>query len=297
MAAKPANRRKPKGWGRLWSVAWLRRAVQLYFVLFLAKIAIEKGIAGEESAVFVPSSEAYSPFGGFEGFYKFVTTSGLFIAHTHWSKVVLAAAVLLMVLATKSTFCGWICPFGALQEWTGAAGRALGLKRWVPPMWADKAARYFKYVVLVWATGGAGVAGTLVFRDVDPFHALAEPLTAGFAGSTVVLIITLLASTVVERPWCKYACPPGALIGLMGRFSLVKIERDAASCTSCGLCDRKCPMQVAVSKSHRIATTECNNCLICTEACSNGSLEPRLVGMRRQPELKMVGIGGKTHAA
>ena len=171
MAAKAANRRKPKGWGRLWSVAWLRRAVQLYFVLFLAKIAIEKGIAGEESAVFVPSPEAYSPFGGFEGFYKFVTTSGLFIAHTHWSNVVLAAGALLMVLATKSTFCGWMCPFGALQEWTGAAGRALGLKRCVPPMWADKAARYFKYVVLVWATGGAGVAGTLVFRDVDPFHA------------------------------------------------------------------------------------------------------------------------------
>ncbi len=296
MGAKVTIRRKPRGWARLWSISWLRRAVQLYFVLFVAKIAIEKMIAGEEAAS-VPSPEAYSPFGGFEGFYKFVTTSGLFIAHTHWSNVVLAAGVLLMVLVTKSTFCGWICPFGALQEWIGAAGRALGLKRWVPPLWADRAARNFKYVVLIWATVGAGVVGAMVFRDVDPFHALVEPLTAGFAGSTVVLVVTLLASAVVDRPWCKYACPLGALIGVIGRFSLVKIERDATSCTSCGLCDRKCPMQVAVSTSHRIAATECNNCLICTEACPRGSLQPQLAGPRPRPEPILVGIGGKTDAA
>ncbi len=297
MAAKTLVRRKPKGWAKLWSIVWLRRAVQLYFVLFLTKVAVEKAIVGEESAIFVPSPEAYSPFGGFEGFYKFVTTSGLFIAHTHWSNVILAAGVVLTALLAKSAFCGWICPFGAIQEWIGAAAGFFGVKRYLPPSWADRAGRYLKYVVLAWATFGAGVAGTMVFRDVDPFHALFEPLTAGFAGSTVVLLITLLASAVIDRPWCKYACPLGALIGLMGRASLVKIERDAASCTSCGLCDRKCPMGVAVSTARRIATTECNNCLTCTEVCPRGSLDLRLVGLRPQPAVKLADTGERVHAS
>ncbi len=297
MAVRTAVRRRPRGWARLWSIGWLRRAVQLYFVLFMVKIAVEKAIVGEESAVFVPSPEAYSPFGGFEGFFKFVTTSGLFIAHTHWSNVVLAAGVLAMALATKSTFCGWICPFGALQEGIGLTARKLGLKKWVPPIWADRAARYLKYMVLVWATFGAGIAGAMVFRDVDPFHALFEPLTAGFGLSMLVLIVTLLASTVVDRPWCKYACPLGALIGLMGRASLVKIERDAQSCTACGLCDRKCPMGVAISTSHRVATTECNNCLTCTEVCPHGALDLKLVGPRVQPVVRLAETGGKVHAS
>lgn len=286
MAAGAIARRKPKGLARLWTITWVRRAVQAYFVLFLAKVAVEKAIVGEESAVFVPSPEAYSPFGGFEGLYKFATTSGLFIAHTHWSNVILAVGVLLTALVAKSAFCGWICPFGALQEWIGALARSVGVKRRVPPVWIDRSARYVKYVVLLWATLGAGVSGVMVFRDVDPFHALVAPLEAGLAASTFVLAVTLLASSVIDRPWCKYACPLGALIGLMGRPSLIKMERDIAACTSCGLCDRKCPMQVKVSTSHRVASAECNNCLACAEACAFGAIEPRLVG-----------LGGKNNAA
>lgn len=294
MSARTKVRPRATVWARLWSTEWVRRAVQIYFLVFLAKVAVEKVIAGEDSAVFVPSPESYSPFGGFEGLYKFATTSGLFIAHTHWSNVILAAGVVLTALVAKSAFCGWICPFGAIQEWIGGAAMRLGLKRRVPPARADRAGLYLKYVILIWATFGAGAVGTMVFRDVDPFHALFEPLTAGFAGSTVVLLITLVTSTVMDRPWCKYACPLGALIGLMGRLSLVKVERDAASCTSCGVCDKKCPMGVAVSTSHRIGSVECNNCLICTEVCPRGSLDLKVVGMGNRT---LIGLGGKTNEA
>lgn len=296
MATKVA-RKKPRGLARLWTIGWVRRAVQLYFVLFIAKIAIEKAIVGEESETFVPSPEAYSPFGGLEGLYKFATTSGLFIAHTHWSNLVLFAGVVLMALVTKSSFCGWICPFGAVQEWLGALGRRLGIKRVQVPARVDGVLRYFKYVVLLWATVGSATVGVMVFRDVDPYHALVEATAVGFTSSTVVLLVTLAASLFVDRPWCKYACPLGATIGLLGRLSLVKVERDASLCRDCGLCDRKCPMQVAVSTSRRIATTECNNCLICTEACPHGALEPKLVGVRGRIGATVPNTKGETHAA
>lgn len=284
MAVKEAVRRKPRGLARLWSILWLRRGVQLYFVLFLAKVAIEKMILGEDSPA--PAPEAFSPFGGFEGVFKFVATSGLFIAHTHWSNYILAAGVLAMTLATKSTFCGWVCPFGALQEWIGALAKFLGVKQRVPAAWLDRTARYLKYAVFVWATTGAAIAGVMVFRDVDPFHALIAPAEAGFGASSIALAITLLASVFTNRPFCKYACPLGSIVGVIGRASLMKVERDADACTNCGLCDRKCPMQVKVSTSHRIATTECNNCLTCVEVCPVRALEPKLVG-----------IGGNKNAA
>ncbi len=296
MATKVARKRS-KGWARAWSLGWVRRLVQLYFLLFIAKIAVEKAIVGEESTTFVPSPEAYSPFGGFEGLYKFATTSGLFIAHTHWSNLVLFAGVVLMTLVTKSTFCGWICPFGALQEWLGALGRRLGIPRRQLPTRIDRVLRYFKYAVLVWATVGSATVGVMVFRDVDPYHALVEATAVGFGSSTVVLIGTLVASLFVDRPWCKYACPLGATLGLLGRLSLVKVERDAAGCRDCGLCDRKCPMQVAVSTAGRVASPECNNCLICTEACPHGALEPKLIGVRGLITSKPPKIEGESNAA
>jgi polyferredoxin len=96
----------------------------------------------------------------------------------------------------------------------------------------------------------------------------------------VVLLTTLAASLFVERPWCKYACPLGALIGLIGHLSLIKVERNAASCNSCGLCDRRCPMKVKVSTAHRIGSVECNNCMICTEVCPTGVIQPSFLTLK-----------------
>lgn len=275
--AKGATQRNTISWARFFQLLWLRRVIQLYFVLFITKVAVEKALVGEESAVFVPGPESYSPFGGFEGLYKFVTSGGLFIAHTHWSNLVLFGTVVLVALLTKSAFCGWICPFGTLQEWLGSLGKRLGLRRSVPQR-IDSILRNFKYVMLVWATVGAAVTGVMVFRDIDPYHALVAAAEVGFASSTVVLLITLAASLFVERPWCKYACPLGALIGLIGHLSLTKVERSENLCKKgCRLCDKSCPMGVEITAAKRVGTAECNNCLTCVEACPWGALDTRVL--------------------
>ncbi len=277
MKSKSAQH-KAHGWSRLWQLAWLRRVVQLYFVLFIAKLVVEQAFVGENSTTLVPSAEAYCPFGGVESLYRFVTSLGQTAPHTHWSNLVLFVSVLLVTLVTKSAFCSWICPFGTLQEWLGALGRRFGLRKSVPPS-IDRALRYLKYLVLIWATAGAAMTGTLVFRDWDPYHALIGIAEVGFAASTVVLVATMVASVFVERPWCKYACPLGAIIGLLGHLSLVKVERVQSLCANCSLCDKRCPMGVNVSTADRIGTAECHNCLTCVEACPKAALEPKFISL------------------
>jgi len=110
----------------------------------------------------------------------------------------------------------------------------------------------------------------VVFQDIDPYYALfnfwtGEVATAGF----IVLGITMLAALFVERPWCKYACPYGAVLGLTNLVSIFKIHRSESSCIACGACDRACPMNISVSKKVTIRDHQCIACLKCTseEGC------------------------------
>jgi polyferredoxin len=89
--------------------------------------------------------------------------------------------------------------------------------------------------------------------------------------------VAVVASFFVERAWCRYACPLGAVIGAVGRLSPVKIERDSTACLACGICTRQCPVGIPVERLTRVDSPECITCLECVGACpSQGGLQLKL---------------------
>ena len=73
-------------------------------------------LVGEAGAAITASWEAYCPLGGLETLYKFITTGGSFVSHTHLSNVVVLVAALLTALLARNAFCGWVCPLGFIQD-------------------------------------------------------------------------------------------------------------------------------------------------------------------------------------
>lgn len=115
----------------------------------------------------------------------------------------------------------------------------------------------------------------LVFLEVDPYYALYHFFTDEITmGSLIVLVSVLLGSLLVERHWCKYACPYGALLGLIGKISIFKIRRNTATCNNYTLCDIKCPMNIKLSDKKTISDSNCIRCLDCVEddVCQKNSL-------------------------
>jgi len=276
-----------RGWKALLNHQTFRRLVQLSFAGFILFTVVRHVVIGEGSGIVTASAEAYCPFGGLESLYKYITTGGSFVPHTHLSNLVLLVAVLVTAFLARSAFCGWICPLGFIQDLISNFSALLRkrfprLRKAMRSLNArasrlaflDRYLRLLKYGVLLWAVIGAGVYGVMVFRDYDPWSALINIAEFSFTAGLVVLGVTLVASFFVERPWCRYACPLGAASGLLGKFSPMYLKRESDACKVCKVCTTACPMGLQVHTATTIKSADCIGCLECVGACPRpGALE------------------------
>ncbi len=250
-----------------------RRAVQVFFFVLIGIISINHSLA--ESGGGIPylsnaSLHAICPFGGVVTLYQ-LATLGTFVQKIHAASVILMVLVFILAILFGPVFCGWICPLGSIQEWIGRIGKKIFKKKYnnFLPEKLDSVLRYLRYVVLILVVYLTAKSGVLVFSSYDPYHALFNFWSSETAVlSIVILAITLLLSLFVERPWCKYACPYGALLGLSNIFRIFKITRSKSTCINCKKCDKSCPMNIKVSEKNKGSDHQCISCYECTSEVS-----------------------------
>jgi len=258
----PANKNR-----RRWNVRLVRHGVMLFFFLFLLHVAYDHQVKGGGPKG-APSVEAYCPFGGLENLYYFLTTGG-YIRRIEPSAMIMFGALLVLTLLFSRGFCGWVCPFGSLQEWIGMLGRRIFKNRYNPTGRWERRLRYLKYVILLVIIALTWRLGALVFRAYDPFLAFFH-LGQGIAEmpwAYAALGVVLIGSLKYERFFCKYACPLGAVIGILGKVGITKIHRASDGCKECNLCQKQCFAHIDFLKTDVITDAECNHCLDCTVHC------------------------------
>lgn len=253
---------------------WIRTVLQIFFFGLVALLAVNHVLAEEGMAIpWLEESSLHGlcPFGGVVSLYQYIT-EGTFVQKIHESSFILMMIAVGMSVIFGPVFCGWMCPLGSIQEWFGKLGKKLfGKKRYnnFIPAKVDRWLRYLRYGMLAWVLYMTIQSGYLIFADIDPYHALFNFWSSEAAiGGMIVLAVTLVASLFVERPWCKYACPFGALLGLTNLFSIFRIKRQASTCTLCRSCDTACPMNIKVSEQHVVRDHQCIRCLECTSEAS-----------------------------
>jgi NosR/NirI family nitrous oxide reductase transcriptional regulator len=180
--------------------------------------------------------------------------------------VIIACYTLVSVLLIgRGVFCGWLCPFGALQELLGQLSRALGVPQWNPPAALERRLWLGKYIA-------AAAVLFLVLTAIDPSGASIEiepfktVITSKFtrAWPYVLYAGALLAIGLFsERAYCRFLCPLGGILALLDRVHLLNLLKRRPECGSpCHLCERSCPVR-AIEKTGKILTSECFQCLDC----------------------------------
>ncbi|SCK11623.1 Regulator of nitric oxide reductase transcription [Variovorax sp. HW608] len=180
--------------------------------------------------------------------------------------VALWAFVALTLLAWgRGTFCGWLCPFGALQELVAQLARSAGIRRIRLHRELDAKLKRLKYAVLAVIVGLAVVSPAWSDRavEVEPFK---TAITLGFVRSWPFVLWAagwLLAGAFVYKGFCRYLCPLGAGLGLLGRVRLLRwIPRRRECGTPCQTCRHRCEYQ-AIRPGGAIVYEECFQCLDC----------------------------------
>ena len=229
-----------------------------------------------------PSIHALCPFGGLESLYQ-VFTTGSFIAKIFAGTMTLFIITLILAVIFRRSFCGLICPFGAIQEFFAKLGQKIFKRKWIMPARIDQPLRYLKYVVLLVTVVYAWKTAGLWMAPYDPWSAYAhlpeglESVWAESAVGLIILVVTIVCSLIYDRFFCKYLCPVGALYGIVGKISPFKVVRNEDVCIDCGLCNKSCPMNIDVQHSLKVTTAECMNCQTCVNSCpKEGALEHQM---------------------
>ena len=188
--------------------------------------------------------------------------------------------------------CGFLCPFGLIQDLLFKIPFVKKIRR-LP---GEKSLRWLRFVFL-------GIFVILLPLFVIDITGLGEPwfckwicpvgtLEGGiplvllnnamrgaagflFRWKLVILIITVLTSIIIYRPFCRYVCPLGALYGLFNKISLYRIKIDSEKCVGCGLCQKACKLDIPVWKNPD--SMDCIRCGECKAACPHKAISTTLL--------------------
>lgn len=252
-------------------VSWIRRMVQIIFLgwigLAAGKYAVAESAGGGGGASGTASIDALCPFGGIETMYTWLT-SGEMIPKIHSSNLILLWATLILAVVAGAAFCGWLCPFGTVQEFVYRLRTKIYPKKIMMPEFINRYLPLMRYVVLIWILIATATTSTMVFADYDPYRALMRIFNDEVAvAGVVILIIVLIGSMIWDRFWCRFACPLGAVLGLFNRISFIKISRNERVCVNCGLCSKACTQHISVENRGKVSATTCTRCLECIDVC------------------------------
>ena len=191
-----------------------------------------------------------------------------------------------LVLWGRGPFCGWLCPFGALQELLNQGARRLGVPQLTLPWWLHERLRSLKFLVflalLAVSLGSTGLAHQLA--EVEPFKTAIvlrfwrEPWFVAWA------LLLLGMGLFVERAFCRYLCPLGAALALPARlrqFEWLKRHRQCG--VECRICQLQCPVG-AIQPEGPIHPGECIYCLHCQANYRNDRVCPPLIERRKRAE-------------
>ena len=223
-----------------------------------------------------------------------LTFSNALLTDFSWSYFLMDPLVFILWFAVaagllfwgRGAFCGWLCPFGALQELTNHLGRRLGVPQLKLPWGLNERLWSLKYVIFLGLLGLSlySLADAERLSEVEPFK---TAIILGFVRSWPFVTFAaalLMANLFIERFFCRYMCPLGAALAIPGRLRMFDWLKRWPECGSpCQRCANECPV-AAIHPNGVINVHECIYCLDCQKLYYDDHKCPHVIQLRLKRE-------------
>jgi NosR/NirI family nitrous oxide reductase transcriptional regulator len=213
--------------------------------------------------------------------------------------VLLAFVVVSFVVWGRGVFCGWLCPFGALQELLAKLARVASVRQWSLSYRTHRILWPLKYVSLAVVAVASlyGLQTMAVAAEIEPFKTVISLRMERAWPFLVYALVLLVVGLFVERAFCRFLCPLGAVMAIGGKLRwFMPLKRRPECGSPCQLCAKRCPIQ-AIEPSGAINMDECFYCLDCQVIHDDATVCPPLVNEARRYRKLVVAAPTGTAAA
>ena len=233
-----------------------------------------------------PVAEGFLPLAALVAFKAWLATGT--IDPVHPAGLIIFIATLLTAWLFRRALCSWICPIGTLSEFLNKLAKKIIGRTFVLPKWLDYPLLALKYVLFFYIFKmfifDFRAEDAIQFMQI-PYYAVSDikmfDMFTNISGKWILIVLGIFAVTaVIKSFWCRYLCPYGALLGLLGIFGPIFLKRDKELCIDCNKCNKACPNVVEVATKNYVVSTECTGCASCVHACpKEGALGFKLFGV------------------
>lgn len=252
----------------------IRLTVQIIMLVTVTISALNHYLSTVDKAIPWVSESLFHyicPVCGVTSIYQFFVSSSLFVVKLKSSLGIIIGLAIMSAIIFGPVICGFICPFGAIQDLLSRIGRKIFKRKYNKfiPKKVDEKLKYLRYVVLVLTVLLTATSSVVLLEAINPYHSYLSMFnrkftTLGIIG-LIILIIIICLSLIVQRPWCRYICPYGAFLGLFNKIKVFRVFRNKETCISCKKCTRECPMGIDVHEKIEVRSVSCISCMECVD--------------------------------
>lgn len=192
--------------------------------------------------------------------------------------------VILLTIIMGRFFCGWMCAFGSLSEFIFLFSKKIFKFRVILSEKVDYTMKFIKYILLFGIIIFMWILDDTYLEVFDPWTAFAQ--ISKFPTSIkkhplafLALAFIIFESMFIERFFCRYLCPLGAVLTILSKIKLLKIKVDEGKCGKCKLCANNCPMKIDIEGISAMKSGECIGCLKCFNNCKKNNSELLVFGV------------------
>jgi len=214
--------------------------------------------------------------------YKMIIEGNFNFLQAFPSLIEFTVAMLLTIVMGR-WFCGWLCAFGAYNDLIYFISKKVFKSKFRVNEKVDSILKYAKYVILVFIIIISWTMGSSILESTSPWDAFGQitdisTIFSSLLIGLILLILITIGAAFIERFFCRYLCPLGAIFAIISRIGIVKINKPKADCGRCRACTMNCSMGLNLYKVDGARGGDCINCLKCTEVCPRNNANINILG-------------------